>query len=69
MIDVGLHNNLTWLSFPSVGSPQHKVFQVELLEGLVQLDVFFIICLVSYTEKIMFGSLCRVLEPFATVKM
>ena len=42
MRGVGLHNNLTWLSFPSVGSPIHKVFEVELMKRLVQLKGLFI---------------------------
>ena len=31
--DMGLHNNLIWLSFLSIGSPKHKVLEVGLLKG------------------------------------
>ena len=34
---MGLHNSLTWVSFLSVGSPKHKVLDVGLLKGWVQL--------------------------------
>ena len=42
VLDVGLHNNLTWLSFPSVGSPKHKVLDVGLMKRLILLKVLFI---------------------------
>ena len=34
---MGLHTILIWLSFLSVGSPKHKVLEVGLLKGWVQL--------------------------------
>ena len=34
---MGLHNNLIWLSFLSVGSPKHKMLEVGLLKRQVQL--------------------------------
>ena len=32
VLDEMLHNNLTWLSFQSVGSQKHKVLEVQLKE-------------------------------------
>ena len=37
VLDMGLHNNLIWLRFLSVGPPKHKVVVVGLLKRLVQL--------------------------------
>ena len=37
-----LHNNLTWLTFQSVGSRKHKVLDVGLLKRLVHLKELFI---------------------------
>ena len=32
MLDMGLHDSLTWVSFLSVGSPKHKGLDVGLLK-------------------------------------
>ena len=32
VLDEMLHTNMTWLSFPSVGSPKHRVREVQLKE-------------------------------------
>ena len=42
VLDERLHNNLTWLSFPSVASPNLKVLDVGLLKRLIQLKELFI---------------------------
>ena len=34
-----IQNSVSLLNFPSVGSPKHKVLEVELLKGFVQLKV------------------------------